>query len=420
MADTVRAITKCRVCGSTHLQPMFSLGTQALTGVFPRPDQPDPLAVPLDLLLCSECKFLQLKFTVDPDLMYAEYWYRSGINQTMRDHLAGVTADIRRQVQLAAGDTVIDIGCNDGTLLSTYQIPGLKRIGVDPSNAILSIADPTVTKVNTFFSAAAVQAALGGAKAKAISSISMFYDLDDPHAFVESIKACLHPDGIWIVEMNYTGNMILSLGYDMICQEHVAYYTLRTFEHLLQLHGMHVNDANFNSINGGSIRLFCGFQNRPSAAVARIRDQEQRDGLEDLVTYADYARRIEEFRIKLTGLVRSLRAQGKRLAVYGASTRGNTILQHCGFTRDDFFAAADRNPGKWGLTTPTSRIPIQSEDDVRAAKPDYMLVLPYGFLEEFLKREEPYMKAGGKLIVPLPEMCVYGWDAARGLVRETV
>ncbi len=419
MADAYRAIAKCRVCGSAHLQSLFSLGPQTLTGVFPKPEQPDPIAVPLDLLLCGECKFLQLKYTVEPGLMYAEYWYRSGINQTMRDHLAGITADVRRMVPLKSGDTVIDIGCNDGTLLATYDLPGLQRIGVDPSNAILSIADPSVTKVNTYFSATAVRDALAGAKAKVITAISMFYDLDDPHSFIESIKACLAPDGVWVVEMNYTGNMILDIGYDMMSHEHVAYYTLRTFERLLHMHGLYLNDASFNSINGGSVRLFCGFDNRSTPAVAEIRDREASVGLEEVATYAECARRIEEFRHKLTSLVRGIRKAGKTVAVYGASTRGNTFLQHCRFTSDDLFAAADRNPDKWGLVTPGTRIPIRSEAEVRAAKPDYMLILPYGFLPEFLKREEGYMQAGGKLIVPLPEMCVYSWKDGR-LAKELV
>lgn len=419
MTDAYRAIAKCRVCGSQHLQPLFSLGPQTLTGVFPRPDQPDPIAVPLDLLLCGECKFLQLKYTVNPSLMYKEYWYRSGINQTMRDHLAGITAEITQHLPLRSGDTVIDIGCNDGTLLASYDVNGLNRIGVDPSNAIQSIADPSILKINTYFSAEALRGALNGAKAKVITAISMFYDLDDPHSFVESVKSCLDHDGIWVVEMNYTGNMILDIGYDMMSHEHVAYYTLRTFERLLHMHGLYLNDASFNSINGGSVRLFCGFHDRSTSAVAEIREREAKVGLEDIATYEECARRIEVFRQKLTGLVRGIRKEGKTVAVYGASTRGNTFLQHCRFTADDLFAAADRNPEKWGLETPGTRIPIRSEEDVRAVKPDYMLVLPYGFLKEFLTREESYMKAGGKLIVPLPEMCVYSWrngELAKDLV----
>jgi len=419
MTDAYRPIEKCRLCGSRHLQPLFSLGPQVLTGVFRKPEQPDPIAVPLDLILCNDCKFLQLRYTVDPGLMYAEYWYRSGINQTMRDHLAGITADVKRQVPLQAGDYVIDTGCNDGTLLLSYNVPGLKRIGVDPSDAILSIKDDSIAKVNTYFSAKAVKEALGGKKAKVITSISMFYDLDDPHSFIKDVRDCLDAEGAWVVEMNYTGNMILDIGYDMISHEHVAYYTLRTFERLINMNGMYLNDASFNSINGGSIRLFCGLKDTSTPAVKEISAREAKVGLEDIATYETCARRIEDFRVKLTGLVRGIVARGGKVAAYGASTRGNTFLQHCEFIETDIFAAADRNPGKWGLVTPGTRIPIRSEAEVRAARPDYMLVLPYGFLQEFLKREEDYMKAGGKLIVPLPELCVYSWQDGK-LAKEVL
>lgn len=410
MSASYSSVKKCRICYSNELTSIFSLGPQALTGVFPKANQPDPVVVPLDLLLCEECKFLQLKYTVDPGLMYEEYWYRSGINQTMRDHLASITTDLKQRMALKADDIIIDIGCNDGTLLDSYQIKDLKRIGVDPSDAILAIKDKEVAKVNNYFSAQAVKDHLREKKAKVITAISMFYDLDDPHSFVKDIKSCLAQDGIWVVEMNYTGNMILDIGYDMISHEHVAYYTLRTFEHLINMHGLYVNDANFNDINGGSIRMFCGLTNSSSPNVEAIRQSEAASGFDKREAYDLYATCVNEFRAKLTGLVKSIRTKGQTIAAYGASTRGNTFLQHCGFTVDDIFVAADRNPGKWGLETPGTRIPIASEEEVRAAKPDYMLVLPYGFSKEFLSREQEYLQLGGKMIVPLPELCVYSWN----------
>jgi hypothetical protein len=410
MSSFYRSVKKCRICYSSELTPIFSLGVQVLTGVFPKPNQPDPVAVPLDLLLCEQCKFLQLKYTVDPGLMYEEYWYRSGINQTMRDHLAGITTDLKQRMALKADDIIIDIGCNDGTLLDSYQIKGLKRIGVDPSDAILAIKDKEVAKVNDYFSARAVNAHLREKKAKVITAISMFYDLDDPHGFVRDIKSCLAQDGIWVVEMNYTGKMILDIGYDMISHEHVAYYTLRTFEHLVNMHGLYVNDANLNDINGGSIRIFCSLTSSRTPNVEAISQSEMAAGFDKREAYDLYAVRVNEFRTKLVGLVKSIRAEGHTVAAYGASTRGNTFLQHCGFTVDDIFLAADRNPGKWGLETPGTRIPIASEEEVRAAKPDYMLVLPYGFSKEFLSREQNYLQSGGKMIIPLPKLCIYSWN----------
>lgn len=404
-----QSISKCRLCGSSALHQVFTLGEQPLTGVFRKPEEPDPIKAPLELVACDDCKFLQLKHTVDPSLMYSEYWYRSGINQTMRDHLAGIVADIRNVVQISAGDYVVDIGCNDGTLLSNYNQMDVVKIGVDPSDAIHSITDDSVIKVNNFFTASALENILNNNKAKVISSISMFYDLDNPHAFIKDIRNCLADDGVWVVEMNYTGNMIHDLGYDMVSHEHVAYYTLLTFEKLLKINGMYVNDAKFNTINGGSIRLFCGKKESSSESVVSIRKEELKSGLENISTFENFSARVNDFRNRLKSLIFELVERGNKIAAYGASTRGNTILQHCGFSSDQIFAAADRNPAKWGLVTPGTRIPIVSEEFVREAKPDFMLILPYGFLAEFLKREEEYLKGGGKIIVPLPELCVYSW-----------
>lgn len=412
MSKFFRSIKECRLCSSNKITDLLSLGPQTLTGVFPKKNQPDPIAVPLDLVLCENCDFLQLKYTVNPELMYSEYWYRSGINKTMRDHLTSITSEIKEKIFFNEDDCVIDIGCNDGTLLNSYGDLKIKKIGVDPSDAIDSIQDPNIIKINTFFSEQAIKDHLHK-KAKVITSISMFYDLDDPNSFVADIKSSLAQDGIWVLEMNYTGTMIKDLGYDMISHEHVAYYTLTTFEKLINKHDLYVNDVSYNSINGGSIRIFCGFNKMSSSNVKQMLTNESNFGFDKKSTYENYSNRIAVFKKKLVNLIHKIRSQNKTIAVYGASTRGNTILQHCEFTQKDLFAAADRNPGKWGLVTPGTRIPIESEESVRSMKPDYMLILPYGFLDEFLEREKDYLQSGGKLIVPLPELCIYSWNNNR-------
>ncbi|MFY9288061.1 MAG: class I SAM-dependent methyltransferase [Alphaproteobacteria bacterium] len=405
----ISTMSKCRLCGSKHIHSVLDMGSMALTGVFPRPEQPDPLTSPLELVICEDCKFVQSRHTVDPSLMYQEYWYRSGTNQTMRDHLKGVVVDVLSHTSVNAGDIVIDTGCNDGTLLSNYD-PSVERIGVDPSNAVQMIKDKNIKVVNNFFTARNVSALLGNRKAKAITSISMFYDLDRPHDFVSDIASCLTPDGVWVVEMNYTGNMIHTLGYDMISQEHIAYYTLRVFERLINEHKLYINDISFNTINGGSIRFICGFLKKETPLVAEIREKELKDGLEDIATYTQYGQRINAFKSKLLAFLKDAKSKGHRVGAYGASTRGNTVLQHCGITRDLVYAAADRLPMKVGLETSGSRIPIISEGQARKDNPEYMLVLPYYFLPEFIIREKEYLQNGGKFIVPLPELRLISWD----------
>lgn len=413
----VKKIEKCRISGSDKLISVLNLGEQALTGVCLAPDEADPISVPLDLVLCEESKFLQLKYTVDGDLMYSSYWYRSGTNQTMRDHLKGVVEDATSFVDLKEDDTIIDIGCNDGTLLSNYP-KTLKRIGCDPSNAILDIKDETVHKVNNFFSYENLKEKLDGGKARIITSISMFYDLDNPHSFVDDIDACLADDGVWIVEMNYTGDMVHSLGYDMISHEHVAYYTLKTFERLIKSHGMYINHATFNTINGGSIRMFVSHNEKETPEVAEIRQDEIDRGLEEVSTYIEYGERIKKFANNLSDLVKEITARGEKVFVYGASTRGNTILQHTGMKRDLLPYAVERNPMKYGREMAGSRIPIISEDEARKLKPEYMLALPYYFLDEFLTREREYLDAGGKFIVPLPDLRIISVE--NGEIKETL
>jgi len=404
MVALTRPTTACRLCGSKHLKTVIKLGDQALTGVFRKPTDPEVLTAPLELAICEDCRFLQLNNTVDSSLLYKEYWYRSGTNQTMRDHLAGVMSDVRAHVDLTSDDIVIDTGCNDGTLLNAYVGSGVtpKRIGVDPSDAIKDIKDPSITTINDFFTAENVREALGGRKAKVITSISMFYDLDDPNRFVQDVISVLDSSGAWVVEMNYTVDLIHNLGYDMIGHEHVAYYTLLTFERLLRRNNMFINDVSFNSINGGSIRLFCGFEDGETPAVAKARQAEIDAGYDDPATYANTFDRISELRDRLTAFIYSALSKGEKVAVYGASTRGNTILQFCGLTGKELFGAADRNPGKWGLQTAGSKVPIVSEEEVRVAKPAYMLALPYYFMDEFVDREWDYLSSGGQFIVPLP------------------
>ncbi len=342
--------------------------------------------------------------------MYSSYWYRSGTNKTMTDHLHGIVNDVNGMIDLKEGDYVIDTGANDGTLLKKYD-KNLNRIGVDPSNAILSIDDSlNIVKINDFFTKESVEEALGDNKASVVTSISMFYDLTDPERFVEDIKHVLKDDGLWVVEMNYTGDMIESLGYDMISHEHVAYYTFLTFEYLMKRSNMHVSDVTFNTINGGSMRLFVRKTPGETERVSELRNQEISKGFLDFEVYKNYKKSIENFKISLRSLISDINSRGQTVMAYGASTRGNTIMQHCEFTRKDIPAALDRLPLKYGLEMSGCRIPIISEDEGRNLNPDYLLVLPYYFIDEFVEREKDYLISGGKFIVFLPRLRLISYN----------
>ncbi len=395
----------CRVCGGKRMVPVLDLEQQCIGNAFHHADDPASETAPLELVRCNECSLVQLAHSVDTSLMYSTYWYKSGVNRTMREHLSGLAQQAQRLVTLDAGDAVIDIGCNDGTSLSCYP-ESARRIGVDPSNIVPTVCDHFV---NDYFSWQAVEGALAGKKAKVISSIAMFYDLDDPHAFVESIENCLHPEGVWVLELSYLPSMLRAVSYDTICHEHVTYYRLRTFERLLAETGLELFDVEFNDCNGGSFRLFVAPKNSREVSsrlsVARI---EEANGLYDTrYPYEGFQTRVFRAKEAFQRFLSEAKTEGKKVYGYGASTKGQVTLQYCGVKPKQMVAIAERNPDKYGLYTPGTNIPICSESEMRAANPDYLVVLPWHFIGEFLQREEAYLRGGGQIVVPLPEFRIY-------------
>ena len=410
----------CRVCGHGPLTDIISLGDLYVTNFVDTATESEQVRSPLDVVLCDPatggCGLLQLKHTFSADVMYRTYWYRSGINQTMRSELAGIAKKVEEIVPLAAGDAVVDIGSNDSTELRSYTVPGLKLIGFEPSKNLMQYAEPGVTKViNDYFTHAGWSAYAGNAKAKAITAIAMFYDLDDPNAFVADIVKCLDDEGLFVVQQNYLPFMLRRNVFDNISHEHLEYYSLTTFKRLLDRHGLELVDVESNDVNGGSMRTYIRHRGKGTTLriaeggaerVARILADEEKEGLNDRATYTAFAARIDAIREKLHAFIAGEVAAGKRVYAYGASTRGNTLLQYCDLDHTLIVAAAERNPDKWGRKTVGTLIPIVSEEEARTAKPDYFLVLPWQFLDEFVKREAAYLSGGGKFIVPLPEFRV--------------
>ncbi len=405
--------TTCRVCNSA-LDPILDLGEHYVSD-FPKPDEPPVNKAPLDLALCKRCRLLQLRHTVDPNEMYRNYWYKSGTNQTMRGALADIANKAETLIHLREGDTVLDIGCNDGTLLASYRTGGITKVGIDPSNVAehaRKIADKLVID---FFTAEVFQREMGEKRAKVITSIAMFYDLEDPNRFVSDIKRVLDLDGLWIIQMSYLPLMLKTNEFGNICHEHLEYYSLQSLEYLLNLHGFEIVDVELNDINGGSLRAYirnrgaddADFGDATYRALATDRVQGMREGeiklgLADKPVYAEFAMRVERIKQDTVQFVKNAVAQGKKIYVYGASTKGNTVLQYFGLDHTLITAAAERNPDKWGRVTVGTNIPIVSEADARSANPDYFLILPWHFLEEFMAREHDYLYAGGRFIVPFP------------------
>lgn len=406
---TSAAISHCRMSGSRHLVPVLDLGEQALTGVFPRqPDAPITRG-PLRLLWCPDSGLVQLSHSFDLGEMYGEnYGYRSSLNRSMVDHLTQKVRELERSVGLVAGDTVLDIGSNDATSLKAYTTGSIRRIGIDPSGGKFAAHyTDGIELVPDFFSARAFRAT-GARAARIVTSIAMFYDLEDPVAFAREVESVLAPGGVWHFEQSYLPSMLRMVSYDTVCHEHLEYYSLGVVLRILEAAGLVATDVKMNGINGGSFAVTAMRRGEAprggSAVVAWLLEQEERMGLGTPRPYREFEERVFRHRADLRRLLDALRADGKRVLGYGASTKGNVLLQFCGIGPDLVSCIAEVNSDKFGAFTPGTGIPIVSEAEARAMQPDYFLVLPWHFREGIVKREAEFLARGGRLIFPFPEI----------------
>lgn len=409
-------ITECRVCKSKSLEFVINLGSQAFTGYFPKWAEEEVDYGSLELLKCmGECGLVQSKYSFDRNKLYGDnYAYRSGINKTMTNHLENKVKKIREIVQLEDCDLVVDIGSNDATLLKNYPlIEGNKtfmRIGIDPSGRQFQeiYEKNKITILDQFFNKEFFNVLKK--KPKVITSIAMFYDLEDPLHFMFDIKQILDKNGIWLMEQSYMPIMLEKNSYDTICHEHIEYYSLSTIKWMADKVGLKIIDVSLNEINGGSFEVILAHKESSykenTGAIDYLLNIEYNLELGTVKPYNDFRKRILSNRANLMNFMEKELKDERVIYGYGASTKGNVILQYCEIKNTDMIAIADRNPTKWGKVTPGTKIPIISEDEARKKRPDYMLVLPWHFKEEILAREQEYINNGGKLVFPLPRLIV--------------
>lgn len=406
----------CRVCGSSALTPVIGLGEQYLQGSFVKEGKefPPHRKIPTSLVRCDPmkdehaCGLLQIEYTVPPEILYSAYWYRSGTNFTMQNHLKGIVTQAMGMTT-ESQTRVLDIGCNDGTLLGFYP-PNFEKYGIDPSDIAREVKiDATI--IQDMFPSQELTKGLGDKKFDIITSIAMFYDLEDPIAFTQEIKKLLSDKGIWIFEMSYMPTMLAMNAYDTICHEHLEYYSLAVIEFILSQADMKIFNAELNNINGGSIRCFAthsdnfGLKREEFTRCLKALRQEEFDlELDTDKPYRNFQDRINIHRDELNSTLKKMKREGKKIHIYGASTKGNTILQWCGIDNRIVDVAAERNPDKFGASTLGTDIPIVSEEESRAMKPDYYLVLPWHFKQEFVEREKAILRAGTGMIFPLPKI----------------
>ena len=420
--DRVRQIGACRICGNTQLTPVVDLGSQCLASLFDdgRPENQLKTPIPLKVVRCDPdgtargaCRFVQLTHTVPPEVLYNDYGYRSSINTTMRLHLQGLIRDIESRMPLHPGDIVVDIGANDGVSLLAYQAAGIIRVGFEPSNIRPQQPDHGLVYIPTCFNAEDFRLRFPQQKARVITSIAMFYDLNDPGQFCRDVHELLSDDGLWIMEMSYLGAMLNHNSFDAICHEHLGYYSLQTLQHVIRETGFVFYDIAFNDANGGSIRCYLK-KDLPSLQVpaenqrriAQALNAEDAKGYHDSKTFSRFERNVSGIRQALIETLRDIRSASKSIYGYGASTKGNVLLQYAGIGPQHLVAIAERNPAKVGRYTLGTKIRICSEDEMRQAHPDYLLVLPWHFRDEFMAREQNLRTSGTKFIFAFPNVQV--------------
>ena len=401
-------IQNCRSCNSANIEVVFDLGEQALTGVFQSEALDDISSGPVALVACDDCRLVQMQYSYLLDEMYSDgYGYQSGLTSFMRQHLKDVLSFASDQVTLNKGDYVLDIGSNDGTLLNHYPVNSYSLIGIDPVAKKYLDRYPKDASVVTDFFSKESYFSVASNKAKIVTSISMFYDLEDPVTFAKSISSVLSEDGVWVFEQSYLPAMLRTNSYDTICQEHVEYYSLAAIQHILQQAGMTIVDASQNEVNGGSIRLAA--VHKSSALASKISPeaswlikQEKNHDIFCNQPWIDFKKNVARQKLDLVNLLTELKTAGKTVIGYGASTKGNVILQYCGIGPDLLPFIGDITPFKDGVFTPGSKIPVISMEKAKAMKPDYFLVLPWGFRGDILLREKEMISNGTKFIFPLP------------------
>ncbi len=405
-------IKKCKNCYSSSLSNLFSLGNLNFTGKFPKSKSTNISKAHLGLVMCKKCTLVQLNRSFNLKYLYGpDYGYKTGINKTMRDHMSDIRLMLSKKSKLKAGDYVLDIASNDATLLNFYS-KNIVKVGVDPLvNKYISFYKKINYKISDFFSADKILEKKIYKKFKIITALSVFYDAENPNKFLKDVKKILHNDGIFMLEQADLLSIIKLKMFDTICHEHLYYYSTKVIINMIESNNLRVFDLKRNNINGGSVQyLICKKDSKYKTnhkIIQKVLNEEKKLKLDKQNTYFAFIKEINNVRSKLRGILNSLIYKKKTIHGYGASTKGNVLLQYFGLNQKYIKYIADRNPKKFNHYTPGTKIKIISEKKSRKLSPDYYLVLPWHFKKEILQRETKIRKKGCKFIFPLPNLKIY-------------
>ncbi len=411
----------CRLCGNPNIKTIINLGDQKYTGVFPRKGQEDISGGVLELVKCcgdGGCGLVQLAESFDPQSMYGDnYGYHSSLNISMVSHLTDIADEVLNEVLLKDGELILDIGSNDGTLLSTFQqrvADSVSLVGIDPSGKkFKEYYKEGIQLIEDFFSASVFKSRLGeNRKAKIITSIAMFYDLEDPIAFAKDVESILDDNGIWVVEQSYLPLMVVTSSYDTICHEHIEFYALKQLVYIAEKSDLRVINVSTNDTNGGSFRVTMCKKDSPrktSEQVKMLLQEELDNGVNEISYFDGFKENIAIHRKDLMDFLRKCRDENKMVLGYGASTKGNVVLQYCDIDSTLIQAIVEVNSDKYGCVTPGTNIPIISEEEGRKMNPDYFVVLPWHFKSNILQKERDFISSTGtKFVFYLPYFHIVG------------
>ncbi len=404
----------CRICGNKELYPIINIGDRTLTGVFPKTKQEKISKGILELVKCSDkgCGLLQINHSFNHIEMYGtNYGYRSGLNKSMIIHLGSIVKKIQSIVEINKNDIIVDIGSNDGTLLSFYPQEFTNLVGIDPTSVkFKQYYENRVNIITDFFTKEIYIKNYKEQKAKVITSIAMFYDLENPIDFMKDIYEVLDIDGVWVFEQSYAPLMVDNISYDTICHEHLEYYCLNQIKYMTDKVDFKIIDVELNEANGGSFRITVAKNNsKYKECTGLIQDiilKEKKHYTPGALR--EFAINTEKHKNDFLKLLNDLKANGKKVLGYGASTKGNVILQYCQINTDLIPYIAEVNEDKFDSYTPETLIPIISEKEAKEMCPDYFVVFPWHFKKNILEREKGFLADGGKLIFPLPKLEIIG------------
>ena len=430
MKNLYQEISKCRICGSKNLESVMNVGILNLSGFLTEKNLDKNFKAPLELVLCKgACNLLQLKHSVNSEEMFREYWYLSGINNSMKNELSNITETVTNLSILQDKDIVLDIGSNDSTLLKSYKNKDLITVGFEPALNLKKINTKNVSRIiNDYFNFESWDQYYPKSKAKVITAIGMFYDLEDPEKFTKDVEKTLDKNGIFIIQMMYLPFFIQRNAFDGICHEHLEYYSLKTLEFLLdkcnlKVIGLEVREK----VNEGSIRFYISKKNCTQSFkldkqvkdnVKYFRNLEDTLKLDHVDTYKKFKKRIDLNKEKIILLLNEIKDKKQIVHGYAASTKGNTTLQYYKLNTKNIEAIADKNPDKFGKFTSGSNIPIISEKDSRKKQPNYYFVLAWHFIDEFILREIEFLKKGGKFIIPMPELQIIDIENYKDFLKK--